>query len=158
MLNYIMLQLHGQNIKKPQLVYFKLFYTLFGFVYVLLLVYFFSTNISLVGQDSKNLFETSQSNNSTQEDQDPKDNKPKECSKQKVNNTIKYPVYPHTPVKVYINASLSKSNITKDFKDVSIIYMWFNKTTGKVYIGSAINGFRRLATYYLSSIRKKSLI
>ena len=37
--------------------------------------------------------------------------------------------------------------------------MWFNKITGKVYIGSAINGTKRLSTYYQSSIlNKNSLI
>lgn len=60
---------------------------------------------------------------------------------------------------MYTDASVSKSDITKDFKDVSIIYMWFNKITGRVYIGSAVNGSKRLATYYQPSIlRKKSLI
>jgi group I intron endonuclease len=37
--------------------------------------------------------------------------------------------------------------------------MWFNKATGRVYIGSAIDGPKRLATYYQPSVlKKKSLI
>ncbi len=39
------------------------------------------------------------------------------------NNTTKFPVYPHTPVKVYSDASVFKSDMLKDFKKVSIIYM-----------------------------------
>jgi len=110
-----------------------------------------------VVQNSLNLFDTSQTNNSAQGD--PKDNKPNKSSKPEDNNDIKSPIYPHTPVKVYIDANVSKSDITKDFKDVSIIYMWFNKITGRIYIGSAVNGSKRLATYYQPSIlRKKSLI
>lgn len=37
--------------------------------------------------------------------------------------------------------------------------MWFNKITGRVYIGSAIDGSKRLSNYYQPSIlKKKSLI
>lgn len=37
--------------------------------------------------------------------------------------------------------------------------MWFNKITGKVYIGSADDGARRISTYYQPSVlKKKSLI
>lgn len=39
------------------------------------------------------------------------------------NNSMKSPIYPHTPVKVYSDASVSKSEMLKDFKGVSIIYM-----------------------------------
>lgn len=38
----------------------------------------------------------------------------------------------------------------------TIIYMWFNKITGKVYIGSAVDGARRISTYYQPSIIKKN--
>lgn len=90
---------------------------------------------------------------------EPNENKPNKSSKPEDKEQFKSPIYPHTPVKVYIDAKVSKSDIAKDFKDVSIIYMWFNKIAGKVYIGSAVNGSRRLATYYQPSIlRKNSLI
>ena len=91
------------------------------------MVYFFSSNISLVGQDSKGPVVLETSKHSTQEDPsgspDPKNNKPNKSFEQEDNNTIKSPIYPHTPVKVYIDVLVSKSDIYKDFKDVSIIYM-----------------------------------
>ncbi|GAA5111631.1 hypothetical protein GCM10023339_13840 [Alloalcanivorax gelatiniphagus] len=89
---------------------------------------------------------------------DPNDNKPNKSSKQD-DNTKNSPILPHNPVKVYIDAKVSKSDIIKDFKNVSIIYMWFNKITGRVYVGSAVNGSKGLATYYQPSIQQnKSLI
>ena len=75
------------------------------------------------------------------------------------NSTQKSPILPRTFVKVYPDANLLKSEILKDYKDKSIIYMWFNKTTGKVYIGSAVNGSKRLSAYYQPSVlKRKSLI
>jgi hypothetical protein len=89
--------------------------------------------------------------------EDPKSNKPNKSSELDNSNSLaKSPVYPHTPVKVYNDASVSKFDIYKDFKDVSIIYMWFNKITGRVYIGSGVNGSRRLSTYFQPSILKKN--
>jgi hypothetical protein len=44
----------------------------------------------------------------------------------------------------------------KDFKNKVIIYMWFNKITGKVYIGSSSNGSKHLSTYYEPSTLKKN--
>lgn len=117
-----------------------------------------------LGQDSKNISDTSEASLSTQGDpegpskKDPKSNKPNKNTENS-KSLAKSPVYPHTPIKVYQVASISKSDINKDFKDVSIIYMWFNKVTGRVYIGSAINGSKRLGTYFQPSIlRKNSLI
>lgn len=137
-----------------------LFYMLSVFV---LFNYSASSNKSLVEQNSKNISDTSDSH-STQGDpsgspkKDPKSNKPNK-SDENSKSLVKFPVYPHTPVKVYPDASVSKSDIYKNFKDVSIIYMWFNKITGRVYIGSAVNGYRRLSTYYQPSVlRKNSLI
>lgn len=145
--------------KKLQSVLLHLFYMLLVFV---LLSYSASPNKSLVAQDSKNISDTSDVSHSTQGDPSPnkypKSNKPNK-SDENPNSLVKSPVYPHTPVKVYLNASVSKSDIYKDLKDVSIIYMWFNKITGRVYIGSAVNGSRRLSTYFQPSIvRKNSLI
>ena len=56
---------------------------------------------------------------------------------------------------MYHDASVSKSDIYKDLKDVSIIYMWFNQITGRVYIGSAVNVSKRLSTYFQPSILGK---
>jgi group I intron endonuclease len=36
--------------------------------------------------------------------------------------------------------------------------MWFNKITGKVYVGSSVNGSRRLSGYYQPSILKRKYI
>ena len=41
-----------------------------------------------------------------------------------------------------------------DLKYQAVIYMWFNKITGKVYIGSAIDGKKRLSRYYMPSVLK----
>ncbi len=38
-------------------------------------------------------------------------------------------------VKVYSDAEVSKPNRIKDFKNNTIIFMWFNKVIGVVYIG-----------------------
>jgi group I intron endonuclease len=43
----------------------------------------------------------------------------------------------------------------KDLLNKVIIYMWFNKITGKVYIGSSSNGSKRLSTYYQPTTLKK---
>lgn len=131
-----------------------------------LLNYSISSNKSLVGQDSKNISDTPDASQSTQGDpsgppkKDPESNKPnKSYEIENSNSLAKSPVYPHIPVKVYLDACVSKPDIYKDFKGVSVIYMWFNKVTGRVYIGSALNGSKRLSTYYQPSIlRKNSLI
>lgn len=41
-----------------------------------------------------------------------------------------------------------------DLKNQAVIYMWFNKITGKVYIGSAIDGKKRLYRYFSPSVLK----
>lgn len=91
------------------------------------------------------LSKESSKNNSNKEPKKPSENK--------------RPILPSTYVKLYEDAQEFKLNILKDFKEKTIIYMWFNKITGKVYIGSAVDGAKRLSTYYQSSIlSKKSLI
>lgn len=68
----------------------------------------------------------------------------------------KMPILPSTYVKLYNDAQESKLEIIKTFKNKTIIYMWFNKITGKVYIGSAVDGAKRISTYYQASILSKS--
>lgn len=42
-----------------------------------------------------------------------------------------------------------------DLKNQAVIYMWFcDKITGKVYIGSAIDGKKRLSRYFMPSVLK----
>lgn len=36
----------------------------------------------------------------------------------------------------------------KDYKNDTVIYMWFNKVTGEVYIGSSLKGRKCLNSYY----------
>ena len=45
-----------------------------------------------------------------------------------------------------------------DLKNQAVIYMWFNKITGKVYIGSAIDGKKRLYRYFPSVLKTNSII
>lgn len=74
-------------------------------------------------------------------------------------NNPKTPIYPNTPVKIYDDAQESKSDMLKDLKNKAIIYMWFNKITGKVYIGSSSNGSKRISTYYQpTTLKKRSII
>ena len=59
---------------------------------------------------------------------------------------------------MYGDASESKSEIISDYKNIPLIYMWFNKVTGKVYVGSSVNGSKRLSGYYQPSILKKKIV
>ena len=127
-----------------------------------LLSYSASPNKSLVAQDSKNISDTPDVSHSTQggpsgpSKKDPESNKPNKSDEIENSNSLtKSPIYPHTPVKVYHDACVSKYDIYRDLKDVSVIYMWFNKITGRVYIGSALNGSKRLSTYFQPSILRK---
>ena len=56
------------------------------------------------------------------------------------------------PVKFYNDAEVSKPNIIKDFKNNTIIYMWYNKVTGKVYIGSGWICSNCLNSYFWISV------
>lgn len=58
---------------------------------------------------------------------------------------------PSTFIKPYNDAQESKLDLIKTFNNKTIIYMWFNKIIGKVYIGSAVNGFKRISSYYKAS-------
>jgi group I intron endonuclease len=55
---------------------------------------------------------------------------------------------------VYDDANSSRIDMLSDLKNQAVIYMWFNKITGKVYIGSAIDGKKRLSRYYMPSVLK----
>jgi group I intron endonuclease len=83
----------------------------------------------------------------------PKD--PKKSLNDKQDSGLKEPIFPHTPVKHYENAKASKLELLKFIKDKTIIYMWYNKVTGSVYIGSAVEGRQRIICYYQNSNLKK---
>lgn len=69
----------------------------------------------------------------------------------------KSPIYPHPPVKIFYKVAESRKEILREYKNKCIIYMWFNKITGQVYIGSGINGSTRLANYFSLSVLKRNL-
>lgn len=60
------------------------------------------------------------------------------------------------PVKIYDNLLESKRDIIKEFKDKTIIYMFFNKITEEIYIGSGLQGGRRISTYFSPSVLKST--
>lgn len=137
-----------------------LLYLFYKLLLFLVLSYSTSSNKSLVGDNSQNISDdTSQSRQgdpSGPPKKDPKSNKSnKSYQIENSKNLTKSPVYLNTPVKVYHDACVSKFDIYSDFKDVSIIYMWFNKITGRIYIGCGVNGSKRLSTYFQPSILKK---
>nr|QCW06914.1 hypothetical protein [Drechslerella brochopaga] len=52
------------------------------------------------------------------------------------------------PVKLYANANIQKSDIIKENKGISGVYMWENKENGYKYIGSSEILSRRFLQYY----------
>jgi group I intron endonuclease len=50
--------------------------------------------------------------------------------------------------KIYLNADKEKLNILKENKAKSGIYLWRNKDSGNIYIGSSIDLTRRFLKYY----------
>ena len=92
-----------------------------------LLSYSISDNKSLAEEDSQKISDDNSQSTEREpsgEPEDPKSNKPNKSNEIENSQSLaKSPVYPHTPVKVYHDASVSMSDIYKDFKDVSIIYM-----------------------------------
>lgn len=93
-------------------------------------------------------------NQGTESPEDPENNQKKYNTQKSDKCIIKTPVFPSTPVKVYHDANNSKLDMLSDLKNQAVIYMWFNKITGKVYIGSAIEGKKRLSRYFMPSVLK----
>ena len=52
---------------------------------------------------------------------------------------------------VYSNADIMKSQIVKDNKNKSGIYLWTNIISGKTYVGSSINLSQRFKSYFTYS-------
>ena len=64
-----------------------------------------------------------------------------------------------TPIFVYDNADILKSQCITDNKGKSGIYRWTNKVNGKVYIGSSVDLGKRLGKYYnLSYISSNNML
>jgi heme/copper-type cytochrome/quinol oxidase subunit 1 len=56
------------------------------------------------------------------------------------------PKYLNNPVRVY-KPNLDRNKIGIDNKNRTVIYQWINLINGKMYVGSAWNGSRRLLSY-----------
>lgn len=52
------------------------------------------------------------------------------------------------PVKIYGNADTDKLQILSENKNKAGVYRWVNLNTGKTYIGSGINLYKRIGEYY----------
>lgn len=65
-----------------------------------------------------------------------------------------------TPVASYLNADVQKNELLLENKNRSGIYRWVNKLNNKIYIGSAINLYKRFLVYYnyAAIVNKKSKI
>ena len=55
------------------------------------------------------------------------------------------------PIRIY-KPNLNRNLIGTDNKGKSIIYLWINLINGKMYVGSAYNGSRRLLSYWTPSV------
>lgn len=56
------------------------------------------------------------------------------------------------PVRYYANAGVSRQRIVQDNRKRAVIYQWTCLITGKIYIGSAINGASRISSYWFPSV------
>jgi len=77
---------------------------------------------------------------------------------------IVIPNGPHLPaqplnksVRSYMNAQEKRTVISKENKNRAIIYQWQCRITGKIYIGSAMNGINRLSSYWYPSVLSRNL-
>lgn len=66
------------------------------------------------------------------------------------------PKYLSDPVRIY-KPKLDRNLIGVENKNRTIIYQWINLINGKMYIGSAWNGSRRLLSYWTPSVLKRNL-
>lgn len=70
----------------------------------------------------------------------------------------KTPNLPKKPLEVFENSEVGRNIVNKKYKGRAIIYMWFNKITGKYYVGSSY-GKNRISNYYSTYyLNKKSQI
>lgn len=60
------------------------------------------------------------------------------------------------PVRYYLDINKERDTIIKENNNRAIVYQWYCKTTEKIYVGSALNGHRRLTTYWIPSILKEN--
>lgn len=67
------------------------------------------------------------------------------------------PNYLKDPVRTYNDPINDRARISSDNRGRTIIYQWFNKVTGQIYVGSAVNGSTRLLSYFSPSKLKEGL-
>nr|YP_010041362.1 GIY-YIG endonuclease [Pisolithus microcarpus]QPA36139.1 GIY-YIG endonuclease [Pisolithus microcarpus] len=66
-----------------------------------------------------------------------------------------FPEFLNKPVRVY-KPNLDRNLIGIENKERTIIYQWINLINGKMYVGSAWSGSRRLLSYWTSSVLSKN--
>ena len=66
------------------------------------------------------------------------------------------PRYLSNPIRIYDPAT-DRNLISNENRNKSLIYQWFNKITGQIYVGSAFKGSTRLLSYYYPSVLAKNL-
>lgn len=65
------------------------------------------------------------------------------------NLSLSLPIFKNA-VFVYDDPLNQRQQIIKDLKGKSGIYCWYNKLTGKFYIGSSVNLVNRINRYFLA--------
>jgi len=66
------------------------------------------------------------------------------------------PEYLTQPVRIY-KPNLNRNLIGVENRGRTVIYQWINLINGKMYVGSAWNGSRRLLSYWTPSVLKRNL-
>jgi len=65
-------------------------------------------------------------------------------------------LYLNKPVKVY-KPNLDRNTIGIENREKTLIYQWINLINGKIYVGSALSGSRKLLSYWTPSVLKRNL-
>jgi group I intron endonuclease len=68
-----------------------------------------------------------------------------------MNNKLHTYLHLFRPKLIYLNSLTEKTEMLKELKKISGIYLWYNNTTQNYYVGSAKDLSNRLARYYRSS-------
>jgi group I intron endonuclease len=63
-----------------------------------------------------------------------------------------------SPIMSYTNTEINKIDILKENNNRSGIYLWHNKITDKLYIGSSVNLSKRLRCYFSIGYLRKVLL
>lgn len=66
------------------------------------------------------------------------------------------PVFLSQPVRVY-QPNLNRNLIGVENRGRTVIYQWFNLINGKLYVGSAFSGSKRILCFWTASVLKKNL-